>query len=155
MITCIKLPEFRGYTKEALKEFLSLAPTRFFDIVLPKTSHMESMGARAVFEDFTLALHLSQGLQRISHDILCMVTPVREPGSFSLLILTDRLEELAALLEPYVNGFAADGRPGWQLLSLASGPEPAPGEKVASGFYQEVYSALRDSDCSPYAVSNY
>jgi hypothetical protein len=33
MITCIKLPEFRGYTKEALEEFLSLAPTRFFDIV--------------------------------------------------------------------------------------------------------------------------
>jgi hypothetical protein len=155
MTTCIKLLEFRGYTKEALKEFLTLAPTPFFDIVLPKTSHMESMGARAVFEDFTLALHLSQGLQRISHDILCMVTPVREPGSFSLLILTDRLEELAALLEPYVNGFAADGRPGWQLLSLARGPEPAPGEKVASEFYQEVYTALRDSDCSPYAVSSY
>jgi hypothetical protein len=155
MITCIKLPEFRGYTKEALQEFLSLAPTRFFDIVLPKTSHMNSMGARAVFEDFSLALHLSQGLKRISHDILCMVTPVREPGSFSLLILTDRLEELASLLEPYVNGFGVDGRPGLQLLSLAGGPEPAPGEKLASEFYHEVYTALRDSDCSPTALSNY
>ncbi|SHG05367.1 hypothetical protein [Flavisolibacter ginsengisoli] len=155
MITCIKLPEFRGYTKEALKEFLSLAPTRFFDIVLPKTSHMNSMGARAVFEDFSLALHLSQGLKRISHDILCMVTPVRDPGSFSLLILADSLEALAALLEPYVNGFGADGRPTAQLLSLAAAPEPAPGEALASNYYHDVYMALKDSNCSPYALADY
>lgn len=155
MITCIKLPEFRGYTKEALEEFLSLAPTRFFDIVLPKTSHMNSMGARAVFEDFSLALHLSQGLKRISHDILCMVTPVRDPGSFSLLILADNLEALASLLEPYVNGFGADGRPTAQLLSLAGTYEPSPGEDMASQFYFEVYTALRDSDCSPLSVAEY
>jgi hypothetical protein len=155
MITCIRLPEFRGYTKEALKEFLSLAPTPFFDIVLPKTSHMNSMGARAVFEDFTLALHLSQGLQRISHDILCMMTPVDDPGSFSLLIMADRLEELAALLEPYVNGFGADGRPTVSLLSLASAYEPAAGEDIASDYYHEVYTALRDSNCSPLSVAGY
>jgi hypothetical protein len=155
MITCINLPEFRGYTKEALEEFLSLAPERFFDIVLPKTSHMDSMGARAVFEDFTLALHLSQGLQRISHDILCMTTPVHDPGTFSLMIMTDRLHELATLLEPYANGFGPDGRPGLQLLSQAGVPEPVPGEKMACEFYYEVYAALRDSDCSPYSVSNY
>jgi hypothetical protein len=155
MITCINLPEFRGYTKEGLEEFLSLAPARFFDIVLPKTSHMDSMGARAVFEDFTLALHLSQGLQRISHDILCMTTPVHDPGTFSLMIMTDRLHELAALLEPYANGFDADGRPSWQLLSQAGVPEPVPGEKMACEFYYEVYAALRDSDSSPYAVSHY
>jgi hypothetical protein len=30
-----------------------------------------------------------------------------------------------------------------------------PGEKMACEFYYEVYAALRDSDCSPYSVSNY
>jgi hypothetical protein len=155
MITIIQISEFRGYTRETLHEFLSLAPTRFFDIVLPKTSHMDSMGARAVFEDFCLALHLSQSMQRISYDILCMITPVHEPGTFSQLIICDRLEELAVLLETYANGFDASGRPTQELLALAGKPEPVPGEKIACEFYQEVYSALRDSDCSPYAVSNY
>lgn len=155
MTTLITLSEFRGYTKEGLKEFLALASTQFFDIVLPKTSHMDSMGARAVFEDFTLALHLSQGLKRISHDMLCMMTPVQEPGRFSLLILTERLDELATLLEPYANGFGADGRPTARLLSLASAYEPSPGEDIASDFYHEVYTALRDSDCSPYSLPDY
>jgi hypothetical protein len=155
MITIIQISEFRGYTRETLHEFLSLAPTRFFDIVLPKTSHMDSMGARAVFEDFTLALYLSQGLKRISHDILCMVTPVREPGSFSLLILADRIEDLTTLLEPYANGFGRDGRPTWQLLSTASAYEPAPGEPIASEYYKEVYTVLKDSNCSPHAISDY
>ena len=155
MITCIQLTEFKGYTKEDLEAFLALAPARFYDIVLPKTSHMNRMGARAVYEDFSLALHLSQQLKRISHDILCMMTPVKEPGRFSLMIMTEQLDELAALLEPYANGFGADGRPTLPLLSLAGAYEHSPGEDLACEFYHEVYKALHDSDCSPLSVAQY